>query len=357
MQKKEKNYLKLGSVAILILCVSFGLITSCTGYNPSFYPSYDVLNPGPEVQINPIAWVKDGKVVDDADKEIMIQDGIVVNEAFSLWVFELKEEGLGSQHHPFTMPDRTDFDPGNTGECLGLHSRAYDLVINGEELGGGSIRIHDMETQKKIFQALGLGRAEAEEKFGFFLRALEYGAPPHGGLALGIDRVVAMILNAASIRDVIAFPKNRRALCPLSRAPSPVDLPQLGELGLSLGSAGGLPGRRGAARGPADPFGPPGVREDRISEEEVRHVARLARLKITRAEASSYQKDINAVLEHFATLQELDTEGIEPMSHVLDMKNVWRKDSPGKTKKPDSMLKNAPEKESAYFKVPRILEG
>ena len=100
-----------------------------------------------------------------------------------------------------------------------------------------------------------------------------------------------------------------------------------------------------------------GVQLERISEEEVRHVAKLARLKITKAEARTYQKELNAVLEHFATLQELDTEGIEPMSHVLDMKNVWRDDRPGKSKKTDSMLQNAPEKESAYFKVPRILEG
>ncbi len=303
------------------------------------------------------------RVLADLRLHVAHRLGLVQEGRFSpLWVthfplFELKDGFLSSRHHPFTMPDRVDFDPQNKDECLELHSRAYDLVVNGEELGGGSIRIHNMDTQKRIFQALGLGPAEAEEKFGFFLRALEYGAPPHGGLALGIDRVVAMILGAASIRDVIAFPKNRRALCPLSRAPSPVDQSQLGELGLFKGSEGPLPGRHGTIPAPMGASGPAGVQRERISEEEVRHVAKLARLKITKAEARTYQKELNAVLEHFATLQELDTEGIEPMSHVLDMKNVWRDDSPGKSKKTDSMLQNAPEKESAYFKVPRILEG
>ena len=160
-----------------------------------------------------------------------------------LWVtdfplFELKDGKLGSQHHPFTMPDRIDFDPANKQECLALKSRAYDLVMNGEELGGGSIRIHRMDIQKKIFLALELTEEELETKFGFFLRALEYGAPPHGGLALGLDRVIAMILKASSIREVIAFPKNRSAYCPLSEAPSFVDGSQLKELGLAAPATG-----------------------------------------------------------------------------------------------------------------------
>ena len=139
---------------------------------------------------------------------------------------------LSSNHHPFTAPCRTDFDPADRDELLSLTSRAYDLVMNGEELGGGSIRIHDSTVQRKIFRALGLAAREADEKFGFFLQALDYGTPPHGGIALGIDRVVSMILGTASIREVIAFPKNRNAYCPLSRAPSPVMRGQLSELGL-----------------------------------------------------------------------------------------------------------------------------
>ncbi len=169
--------------------------------------------------------------------------GMIPDKPFHpLWVtdfplLEVKNGKLNSLHHPFTMPDRTDFNPSDWNDMLSLKSRSYDLVMNGEELGGGSIRIHDMEIQKRIFQAIGLSSEEAEAKFGFFLKALEYGAPPHGGLALGMDRVVAMILDAPSIRDVIAFPKNRRAYCPLTQSPSLVDQTQLEELGLVIGGS------------------------------------------------------------------------------------------------------------------------
>jgi aspartyl-tRNA synthetase len=165
-----------------------------------------------------------------------------------LWVtdfplFLATDEGITSSHHPFTAPDRTDFDPSNRESLLSLRSRAYDVVVNGEELGGGSIRINDRDVQRKIFQALGLTDLEVEEKFGFFLRALDYGAPPHGGIALGMDRVVSMILGTSSIREVIAFPKNRSAFCPLTQAPSPVGRDQLEELGLlGLGDAGDAAG-------------------------------------------------------------------------------------------------------------------
>ncbi len=139
---------------------------------------------------------------------------------------------ITSNHHPFTAPERSDFDPNCREELLALKSRAYDLVVNGEELGGGSIRIHDSALQRKIFQALGLPDSEVRKKFGFFLKALEYGAPPHGGIALGMDRVISMILGTESIREVIAFPKNRSASCPLSEAPSSVARRQLSDLGL-----------------------------------------------------------------------------------------------------------------------------
>lgn len=279
-----------------------------------------------------------------------------------LWVtdfplFELKDGRLSSQHHPFTMPDRTDFDPTNKEELLALKSRAYDLVMNGEELGGGSIRIHRMEVQKRIFEALGLSRDDAEAKFGFFLRALEYGAPPHGGLALGMDRVIAMILKASSIRDVIAFPKNRSAFCPLTVAPSPVDNSQLEELGLVSKVFPDKPLEGPEGTSPSE-LGESTSREPKgISLHGVYHVAKLARLRLTESEARSYQKELNSVLEYFQTLQELDTRGVDPMSHVLDLKNVWREDRPGRTKKPEKLLSNAPMRESNYFKVPRILEG
>jgi len=157
-----------------------------------------------------------------------------------LWVvdfpmFEHDEENKrwSAVHHPFTAPkdgheDWMDTDPGR---CI---AKAYDMVLNGWELGGGSVRIHRADVQSKVFTALKIGPEEAQEKFGFLLDALQYGAPPHGGLAFGLDRIVTMMTGAESIRDVIAFPKTQRAQCLLTHAPSPVDEKQLRELHIRL---------------------------------------------------------------------------------------------------------------------------
>jgi aspartyl-tRNA synthetase len=214
-----------------------------------------------------------------------------------------------------------------------------------------------MEVQKKIFQALGLGPDEAEAKFGFFLRALEFGAPPHAGLALGLDRVIAMILNTPSIRDVIAFPKNRSALCPLTRAPSSVDKSQLHELGLDFSADVEEPSKRSRGSIQQDMASQAPIKAERISEEEVKHVAKLARLKISDSEAGALRKDMNAILEYVETLNELDTEEVHPMSHVLNLKNVWRDDKPLNPKKTKELLSNAPMVERNYYKVPKILES
>ena len=132
-------------------------------------------------------------------------------------------------HHPFTSPTGDlDGDPG------AWRSRAYDVVWNGWELGGGSIRINRPDVQQKVFTALGIGEEEAAERFGFLLEALRYGAPPHGGIAFGIDRWVALMARRGSIRDVIAFPKAASGVDPLTGAPSPVDERQLRELGVKV---------------------------------------------------------------------------------------------------------------------------
>ena len=150
-------------------------------------------------------------------------------------MFEYDEEAerWNAVHHPFTAPkdgheDLMDTDPG---QCL---AKAYDMVLNGWEIGGGSVRIHRDEVQSKVFRALKIGPEEAQQKFGFLLDALQYGAPPHGGIAFGLDRIVTLMAGAESIRDVIAFPKTQRAQDLLTGAPGPVDEKQLRELHIRL---------------------------------------------------------------------------------------------------------------------------
>jgi aspartyl-tRNA synthetase len=157
-----------------------------------------------------------------------------------LWVvdfpmFEYDEEAKrwNACHHPFTSPkdEHLEFLETDPGKCL---AKAYDLALNGSEIGGGSVRIHKEAVQSQVFRALKIGAEEAQVKFGFLLDALQYGAPPHGGLAFGLDRIVAMMTGSESIRDVIAFPKTQRAQCLLTQAPSAVDERQLRELHIRL---------------------------------------------------------------------------------------------------------------------------
>jgi aspartyl-tRNA synthetase len=152
---------------------------------------------------------------------------------FPMFEFDEAEQRWVAAHHPFTAPKdgHEDFLETDPGRCL---AKAYDLALNGWEIGGGSVRIHREEIQSKVFRALKIGAEDARSKFGFLLDALQYGAPPHGGIAFGLDRMVTLMAGAESIRDVIAFPKTQRAQCLLTQAPSPVDEKQLRELHIRI---------------------------------------------------------------------------------------------------------------------------
>jgi aspartyl-tRNA synthetase len=155
---------------------------------------------------------------------------------FPMFEWDEEEKRWNAMHHPFTSPadgheDRLESDPG------AARAKAHDIVVNGWEIGGGSVRIHRADVQQKVFRALAIGPDEAQAKFGFLLDALQFGAPPHGGIAFGLDRIVALMAGADSIRDVIAFPKTQRAQCLLTHAPSPVDERQLRELHIRVRQA------------------------------------------------------------------------------------------------------------------------
>ncbi|MDI9570497.1 MAG: aspartate--tRNA ligase [Pseudomonadota bacterium] len=273
--------------------------------------------------------------------------GLIPPDVFCpVWVtdfplFEPTDDGgVTSSHHPFTAPDRADFDPADVAELLSLRSRAYDLVINGEELGGGSIRINDRRVQRRIFAALGLSEEEVREKFGFFLRAFDFGAPPHGGLALGMDRVVAMILKTPSIREVIAFPKNRSAACPLTGAPAPVKEKQLAELGLlNLGGRDVLPG-------------------DAAKESRLDRLSWVSRIGIAEGERPL----LEAAIARAAELAVRAGELAGPEEPIRSPAPPSRRIRPGREARRSPLavdgrlLGNAPAVKGDYFKVAAILE-
>ena len=176
-----------------------------------------------------------------SDKPDIRQDKADPDEFAFLWVVDFPlfkynddEKRWDSEHHPFTSPHPDDIALLDGNDLGGVRSRSYDLVLNGNEIASGSIRIHDQVLQRKIFQILKISEEDIDARFGFLLEAFKYGAPPHGGIAFGLDRIMSILFGTDSIRDIIAFPKNAKAVCPMTEAPSGVDEKQLKELFIRL---------------------------------------------------------------------------------------------------------------------------
>ena len=254
--------------------------------------------------------------------------------------FEWSEEEKRwvATHHPFTMPYPEDLpylqsDPGR------VRAQAYDVVLNGVELGSGSIRIHDQQVQQTMFEALGFGAAEIEDRFGFLVEAFRYGTPPHGGFAFGLDRLCMLLCGAESLREVIAFPKVRDASCPMTSAPTPVSSDQLAVLGL------------------LDGFGPAPVEQPKAAPSmDLERVAELAQLSLTPEEQERLPREMESILTFARALSEVDTEGVPPTAHIVPLSNVFRPDVPQQLFTRAEMLAGAPTTDGTWLTVPHTFD-
>ncbi len=260
---------------------------------------------------------------------------------FPQFEYSEEEDRFMAMHHPFTMPYEEDLqylfsDPGR------VRAQAYDIVLNGVELGSGSVRIFNKDVQQQMFLALGFNEEEIEERFGFMVNAFKYGTPPHAGFAFGLDRLVMLMVGAQSLRDVIAFPKVKDASCVMTEAPSFVDAEQLEVLELAFGSASEETNAKSQKK-----------KEKKI---DVENVAHLARLTLTDEEKKSMPAEMEAIIDFANRLSEIDTTDVEITAHVIPLENVLRQDTVGEKGDREELLSNAATKFEGYITVPKVIE-
>ena len=255
---------------------------------------------------------------------------------FPQFEYSQEEKRYVAAHHPFTMPYPEDIKYLKS-EPQRVRAQAYDVVLNGIELGSGSIRIHDRHIQKLMFEALGFTDEQIEDRFGFMVNAFRYGTPPHGGFAFGLDRLVMLMLGADSLREVIAFPKNKEAVCVMTGAPGSVDAEQLEAL--RLGEA-------------CVKNGSEGVRE-RVKL-DMDSIAMLARLNIPPEDKNTLEKDMLDIIKMADRLAELESDS--ELINISGLTNVMRADVPAGKWDRSALLENAETKTEEYIFVPRVVE-
>lgn len=264
---------------------------------------------------------------------------------FPMFEFSQEAKRYVAQHHPFTKPYPQDMEYLSSDPAR-VRSMAYDFVLNGIELGSGSIRIHQRETQTQVFKVLGLSDHEIEERFGFMLSAFQYGAPPHGGFAFGLDRLVMILSGTPSLRDVIAFPKIKDASDPMTRAPSSVDPEQLEELGIRLTESGGPHADIAAGAG--------GHR--RAVEIDLEKLEAQSRLRLTAGEKEEARRQLSELIALAGALDSIDTAGVPPVYTASDARNIHLTEADDCPPSREEIFQNAPAERDGFFLVPPIVE-
>ncbi len=264
---------------------------------------------------------------------------------FPQFEYSEAENRYVATHHPFTMPYPEDLQYLTTAPGR-VRAQAYDVVLNGIELGSGSIRIHDRRVQEKMFEALGFDKKTIDERFGFMVNAFRYGTPPHGGFAFGLDRFVMLMVGADSLRDIIAFPKIKDASCPLTGAPDFVDKAQLDVLGLTE-----------AVQAEENSALSEQMKEKEITI-DVENIANLACLYLTDEDKISYAEDMNSIIAFADTITRVDTSNIKAKEHLIPISNVFHDDEVIiHNVERDELLAASPTKTDGYITVPRVVEN
>lgn len=253
-----------------------------------------------------------------------------------------EEEGRYlATHHPFTMPYDEDIKYLLSEKDKGLvRAKAYDFVLNGVELGSGSVRIHDADVQETMFKSLGFTQEEINNRFGFMVEAFKYGTPPHAGFAFGLDRLVMLLVGAKSLREVIAFPKNRDSSCPLTNAPDFVDEKQLEDLNL----------------GKFTEYIDSPKKKEKSLDIDVEKVADLAKLYLPDNEKEEMKKTLTSIIEFADQISNIDTSNVKVCNHILDINNVFRKDEVTNINNRKNLIKNSVTKTNEFIYVPKVID-